>query len=84
MIRGADADTNIREQENSNIQYIAQYYMYIIATECGYQILMTKICNGGRVSYILTNLVLDINAVNGKHLTYKLSNNRPPSVVQTI
>ncbi len=29
----------------------------IISDECGYQILVTKIYNEGRVSYILTNVI---------------------------
>ncbi len=28
---GADADSNIREQETSDIPYIGQYYKYIIS-----------------------------------------------------
>ncbi len=44
-----DAHTDIREKEISDIQYI-QYFIYIISAECGYQIFVTKICNGGRIS----------------------------------
>ncbi len=51
---GADANTNtnIREQENSDIQYIGRYYPYKISAECGCQVLVTKMCNAGRISYI--------------------------------
>ncbi len=39
-IFGAEANTNFKEQENSNIQHTGQYYIYIyiISGECGYQI----------------------------------------------
>ncbi len=42
----------------------------ILAAKCGYQILVTKICNGGRISYILTNFIPNITALNSKHFTY--------------
>ncbi len=54
-IFGTDIDANFREEDNSNIKLFADIkYIFIISTECGYQILVTKICNGGRLSYILT------------------------------
>ncbi len=41
-------------------------YTYIhVWAECGYQIPVTKTYNGGRISYILTN----ISALNSKHFT---------------
>ncbi len=49
-IFGADADTNIREQENCNIQYISRYCIYLILAECCCQILVTKTCKGDRIS----------------------------------
>ncbi len=52
----------------------------MISAECGYQILETKICNGGRISHILTN----ISALNSKHFTYSLLNKRQPSAGQTM
>ncbi len=42
----------------------------IISAECGYQILVTKICNEGRISYILTNFIPNISAMNIRHFTY--------------
>ncbi len=66
----ADDDTNIREQENSDNQYISQYYLEIILVECVYQTPVTIICNGGKISYILTNFILNTSALNSKHFTY--------------
>ncbi len=43
--------------------------MYIILAECGYQILVTKICNGGRICFILTSLIPNISP---DQLTLKL------------
>ncbi len=42
-------------------------YIYIMATESGYQILVTKVCNEGRISYIL--LFLNVSAVSSKRFT---------------
>ncbi len=42
-------------------------YIYVSA-RCGSQILVTNICDGGRISYILTNLIPNISALNSKHL----------------
>ncbi len=61
---GGDAD--IREQENSDIQNISAD----ILAECNYQILKMKICNGGRVFYILTNFIPNISALKRKHFAY--------------
>ncbi len=66
-ITGADADTDIRELENSEIRRIDQH---IISAECGYQILLTKICDGGGISYILKNFIPNISALNRKHSTH--------------
>ncbi len=41
-----------------------------ISSECGYQILVTKIWNGGKISSILTNFIPNIRALNSKHFTY--------------
>ncbi len=43
------ADMDIRERENSDI--LADI-LYIISTECGCEVLVTKTCNRGRISYI--------------------------------
>ncbi len=43
-------------------------YKYIISNEFGYQILVTKACNEGRISYILTNFILIISALNSRNL----------------
>ncbi len=81
-IFGADAD--IREQENYDIRYICWYNRCTILTECGYEILVTKLCNGGRKSYIWTNFIPNISAMNSKQFTFWLLNNEPPSAGQTL
>ncbi len=65
----ADADTDISEQENSHTQYICQY---IILSECGYLILVKEICNGDRISNILTNFIPNSSAgtVNTSFIAY--------------
>ncbi len=40
-------------------------------------------CSGGRISHILTNFIPDISALNSKHFTFQLLNNRPSSTGQT-
>ncbi len=55
----------------------------VISAYCGYQILVTKLCNGGRISYILTNFIPNISALNSKRFTHKLLNNGLPSAGQT-
>ncbi len=67
-IFGANDDTNIREKKILIFDMLASI-VYIISVECGYQIHMTKICNGGRISYILTNFILNISALNSKPFT---------------
>ncbi len=52
---GADAETDLRPQENSDIKYIGWYYVDIVLAECDYKILVTKIC------YILTNFTPNIS-----------------------
>ncbi len=51
----------------SNIFWPLQIYM--ISSECGFQILMTKICHGRRMSYILTSLIPN-SLLSSKHFTY--------------
>ncbi len=46
-------------------------YIYVIFAEFGYQILVIKICNGGRISYILKNFEQNISALNNKLLVIK-------------
>ncbi len=44
-----------------------------------------RLCNGSRISYISSILfILNINALNSKHLIFLLLNNRPPCAEQTI
>ncbi len=43
------------------ISNISASIKYIIPTECGYQVLVTKTCPGGRVSDILTNFIPNIS-----------------------
>ncbi len=50
---GDDADTNKRKQENSDIRLNV----------------VIKICNGGRIPYILTNFFPNIFALNSKCFT---------------
>ncbi len=68
-IFGADADTNVREEGSSNIWYIVGYCTRTLSAEYCYQIDVTKTCNGGRISHILTNFILNISTVNSKHFT---------------
>ncbi len=76
---GADANTDIREQEYSNIQYpIYRLILYIISAQCVYQILVRRNCHEGRISYILTNFIPNISALNGERFTYQLFNYGPP------
>ncbi len=63
------ANTDYREQEHSNICYIC-IYTCIIMDECGHQILVTKICNRGRICEILTNFIPNMSALNSKHLIH--------------
>ncbi len=52
--------------------------IYICKTlsECGYQMLVAKICNGGRISYIP-----NISALQSKHFIYKLLHNELSFVI---
>ncbi len=43
---------------------IADILADMISAKCGYQILVTKICDGGRISYIITNFIPNISALN--------------------
>ncbi len=45
------------------------YLKSIILVECGNQILVTKICNTGRISYIWTNFIQNSSAQNHKRFT---------------
>ncbi len=57
-IFGANADNNNRKKENSDIRYIGQYSIQY--AECGYQICVSKICNGGRMSNKLNpNIIVE-------------------------
>ncbi len=56
----ADANADMREQENYCIRYIGILDI-TITTECGYQMLVTTICNGSKISHILTNFIPNIN-----------------------
>ncbi len=58
--------------------------IYVISAGCVYQKLVTKICNEVRISYILTNFISNICALNSKHFTYLLLTNGPPSAGQTM
>ncbi len=53
-----------------NVCYIDVLILHMKLTECCYLILVTKICNGGRISYILANFIPNISALNSKHLTH--------------
>ncbi len=73
LIFWAHVDAVIKEYENVNIQYIKIFNIYKKSTECGYQIVVTKICNEGRISYIeqsFSNFIPNISALNSKHFTY--------------
>ncbi len=79
----ADADTDISEQENSNIQYIG-YYICILSAECGYQMLVIKICNKGKISYILKQHFTEKLLVVNQFLTLRCLEQRGSSVVSTV
>ncbi len=49
-----------------NIRYISQYYK--ISAECGYQVLVIKICNGDGIFYIWTNSTPNMSAHHSKLL----------------
>ncbi len=49
-------DADIRDQENSDIPYLGQDNLCKLSFNCYCQILLTKMWNGGRISYILTTL----------------------------
>ncbi len=54
------------ESKTDSLQfwYIDQYYINIISAD------VTKICNGGRVSHILTSFISNISALISEHFTY--------------
>ncbi len=54
----------------------------IMSAECGYQVLVTKICRGGRNSYILTNFIPNFSALNSKHFMCLLFDEEPPELQQ--
>ncbi len=59
--------TDSRVQEKYNIQCTGRLYQLNVV----YQILVTKICGGGRISHILTNFIPNISALNSEHFPYK-------------
>ncbi len=61
--------TPILGSKKITISDISADVIWIISAECGYQILVTKIGNGGRISNILTNFIFNISALNSKHFT---------------
>ncbi len=65
--RPMQVDTVIWGLENSYGRYISWYQVHINSSECGYQILVIKTCNAGRISNIWTNFTLNISALNSKH-----------------
>ncbi len=69
-------DSAVGPNQSDNILFIHRYYLYIIMAECGYQILVTKIClSEMSMSYILTNF----NTNNSVLIfTYLSINNRHP------
>ncbi len=42
----------------------------IQSLDCCHQVLVTEICNGGRIPHIITNFIPNIRALNRKHFTY--------------
>ncbi len=43
-------------------------YTCMMLAECDYQIMVTGICNGCRISYISTNITLSISALHSETL----------------
>ncbi len=60
---------------NIKFWYINRYYLYMFSDRVD-QTLVTKICDGGRMSDIWQNFLPNIRALNRKHLTYYLWNDR--------
>ncbi len=67
------AEQQITENTKIQIYDISADILYIciILPECGYQMLVTKMCNGGWISYILKSFISDISALNSKYFTYQ-------------
>ncbi len=53
--------------KNSDTQYVGGY-IYLKLAECGHQIFVTKIFNGGRTASILKKLLENISALNSNTL----------------
>ncbi len=48
----------------SGVKKFRYLILYIISSVCGCQILVTKICNGGRICYALTNFIPNSSELN--------------------
>ncbi len=55
----------LSSNKNSDVHYIADV---IILAKCVKQILVTKTSNGDMISYMLTNFIPSISALNSTHL----------------
>ncbi len=69
-IRGPDQYWMLKPLLGSGKTLKCQLIYHTISAECGYQILVTNICTGGRIRYISTDFTLNISALNSKHFTY--------------
>ncbi len=73
MIRdfGANTHTNKWGVRKSDLRYISAgiVHLHIISTECGYQVLLTKTCNGGTISDIL-NFIANLSTLKSKHYAF--------------
>ncbi len=71
-IFGADANTILGSKKTLTYDILVNILhtvLYIKSTECGYQILGTKICYWGRLSYILRKFYSNTGALNCKYFT---------------
>ncbi len=56
---------------SKNINRLIFYIYSIISAECGYRVFVTRICNGGRISYLL-NFISKLKCTEQKTLTFHL------------
>ncbi len=80
---GADARTDIKGARKFRFRYICRCYVNILG-ECGYQILVTKVCNGGWISYQFVSKHQWTEENKLHFLVIKNKKNKPPSAGQTM
>ncbi len=75
LLFSGPTDVRFLGSEKIPISVIYRLILFIVTAECGYQVLVTKTCNGGRISYILTNFIPKLSVLKGKHDVLQLLNN---------